>query len=682
MWSFRKNSQQKQPAAGQAAATGPAEPPALPSDVRRPLGSILVDHGIISEGQLQQALAYQQRESCRLGRALCALNLCTEIDIARALADQNGIPFVDLEETPPDPQALQLIAPEVAAEHQIIPVCVRGNRLLLVASDPYDLRIDDVVRRTLGRPALVAAAPASQIAYVLAHYDQLRWATPSARRAVSFDPTSPVAPHLSGAPGLPAAPVSPRHLPPSATNAQTVQKVNALIASAVRKRAREIYFDPGRDGLRVRCRIDGQVHLLTTVPSTHAEGVLARLQLIGSVNLAQPSPAPGRCRMRVDGSPVEWLTWAIRTDDGGSLLFRLVDTDRMLLTLEELGLESEMFESVQELLADRQGMILVNGPAGSGMPATLYALLNHLKIGGSRVFALDSTFERKVTGFNRVQIGASGAYSLSSAMSLCLNQDPEAILVGDLPDRETAEVACRAASTGQMVIAGSRAPDALTALHELVNLGAAPHLVASSLKAVLSQRLLRRVCDRCASDSPLPFVLERAFRSTFGPAEGRYRKGRGCAECNQLGSRGCIGVFELVIIDPDFRRLLADRAAPSVMEQHFRGLRAGTLEEDAYRKSCRGLIAPDELQFLNRRLAGMLQGAAGQTDGPSTFNLDDPSWNQWQPPAAQSESAELESWDAVADMAQLLGAGGGSVEFLCQEPEAWPPAPSFAGATA
>jgi type II secretory ATPase GspE/PulE/Tfp pilus assembly ATPase PilB-like protein len=614
---------------------------------RAQLGTILKEHGVISQEQLDAALRYQQERGCALGEALMGLDLCTDVDVARALAEQNDLPFVDLQQTPPSGQALRLISREVAVEYGIVPVRVEGKRLLVAARNPYDFRIDEVVRNATRMTAVVASAAESQLKELLGRYDQLKYA-PSAPAVVSQGTYRPGSRFSGSAPmGL--------DLIPASEQASTVRKVNSLIADAVRRRARDIYFEPGDDVLRVRVRIDGVVHPLTTVPQHEMNAVLARLTAMCgiSVNVTQKGgPLPvGSCQVRVEGRTIPLGASVVGGASGNVLVMRNRGQDSRDLPIESLGMEPEMVQSVRRLMARRQGLLLISGPVGSGRPTTLYSLLTYLQLSGSHAYALEHSFERKLSGVSRIQAGDHGVQSFSTALATALNQRPDAMLVGDLPDKETAEVACRAAASGQLVIAGSLAPDSLTAITRLLDLGVAPAVVAGAVSAVVGQRLLRRVCDSCARESRLSFQLQRALRTHYTiPKDALYRKGRGCAECHRIGTRGQTGVFELLELDEDLRALVAQRALPSFLREAIAERSFRTLEEDAFGKICRGVMPPDEMVRLGGKVAEtMAEISAKEAAAP------EPDEDIYEEPAAEEPQVlELVTWDQVAEMAKFL----------------------------
>jgi type IV pilus assembly protein PilB len=648
---------------------------------RKKLGEILVGHGVISEEQLTRALEHQKEKDCRLGDSLIELGLCTELEVARAMAEQNDIAFVDFDETPPAPNALRLISKEVAQEYGIIPARIDGPRLVVAALNPYDYRIDEVVKKATDMEVLVAGGVDSQMRAMLQRYDDLKYGqtakpgTPAPRR--------PGAASASRAPIASArAPIASARAPISsvrrssvttvaqlqqaqqvsgelltaAGNHATVQKVNKLIAEAVRKGASDLYVEPEAEGLRVRCRIDGYMQPLLTVPKHQRDVVIARLKVVGGLQSSEDG-VNGSGHVRIDGRSVELTAALLPAADGEILALRFINSDPTVRTLHELGLDPEMLRELKRVLMAKQGLVLVSAPVGHGRPTTLYALLHHLHTSAVQTFALESTFERKLSDLNQVVVQDRTVNSFANALELCLKQKPQAVMIGELPDRKSAEMAVRAASTGQMILAGSHAPDAFSAVTRILDMGVPAHDVAASLAAVLSQRLVRKVCDDCARDARVPFHLDRALRATFAwPESTHFRKGRGrtCKKCHGIGSRGLVGSFELLIVDDDLRYLLSERVAPSVIQEHVDARRSPVIEEDAFRKASRGLIEPEEVTRLGMKVAALVEemAAAGEKDEEEAVAV--PSLDEWTP-TVEEEVPEPESWDEIANMANLLG---------------------------
>lgn len=621
-----------------------------------PLGRILANHGIITEAQIGAAIEYTKTHNCRVGEALIKLGFCTERHVARALAEQNHIPFVDLEETPPTLAALKLIARDVAQEYGVIPVRIDGARLVIVALNPYDLRIDEALPPVAGMPVVVAGGVGTQIRDGLKRYDELRYPKASVANPVAAARSATCVSQRMTISSLQAA-NSPDLLSPS-QQAHTVQAVNALFADAVRRRSSAIQFEPSDDGLRLRCRIDGCMHTISNLSKAERDPVLARVRSmngIGAIPIGETGK--GRCEIHVDGASVQVSTTVTPTAAGHLITCQVNHPNQGERALENLGLSSELLSSLRSVLRARKGLVLVSGPVGSGKLTTLHATLRHLHTLGFNTATLEQTFERKLSGINQFDGNGLSNQSLARLLEKVLQQPADVVAVGELPDRAAAEVALRAAATGQMILSGSYAADALTAITELLDLGIPPHQVASPLRAVLTQRLVRRVCEHCARDYKLPFQLEHAIRTRYTVPEGaRFRKGRGCPKCHRIGSMGCVGVFELLVVDADLKFHLSERVPPSVLQEELARRRFRTLEEDAWDKVCQGLVEPEELIRLGLGIAEaheeLTRRTVSESEAAAAVDVPLPSLSE----ATAEEDEDLESWEAVADFAAMLSA--------------------------
>lgn len=624
------------------------------TNTRRPLGQVLLSHGVVSEAQLASALEYRTQKRCRLGEALLELKLCDDVDIARALAEQNDIPFVDFDQTPPKPDAIRLIPPPVATEYGIIPVRIDGSRLIVAARNPYDIRIDDIARKTARMPVIIAAAADTQLCDLLSRYDSLKH-PPRPNLPPAGQGSGPGSISLAQRLVVATQPAAPPELVAASEKPEIVRKVNSLIAVAVRKRARSLFFEPEEDGIRVRCKIDGHLHTLTMLTEKEKEGVIARLKVMTGMPLAKVvNSATGSTQMRVDGRMLELRASAVASLKGEIVSFLVIDSQPEQVGLEALGFETPMLDEVRRTLLQRGGLVLLTGPLGAGKPTTLYAMLRHLDAAGRQVYALENTFERKLSHINQVQVNDQPVSTLALALTTCLNQNPDAVMVGELPDKESAEVACRAAATGQLILTGSLSPDAWRAMLRLLDLGLAPHVFSGALTAVIAQRLVRRVCKHCAQEFKLPFHLNRVLRSTFEwPEEVQFRKGKGCPECNGTGARGLIGVFEMIPVDEHLRYLIAERVPPNTILDHVVEKGYRSLEEDAFQKACRGVIPPDELVHLGLNVAAAMEQMT-TADGSTEASLNDAPVDLWAVDLEAQQLPDPESWEEIASMAEFL----------------------------
>jgi type IV pilus assembly protein PilB len=552
------------------------------------LGTFLIEQQIITEAQLDAAMQTQNDVGCRLGEALIQLGFCTDAQVALALAEQLEIPFVDLDQTPPEPDCVALLPRDVALRHRLLPVGMRGGRLLVATLDPYDIRVDEVLRRATGMNSLLAMAPERQLMdqielhYAEAYVEPL----PSDGQPVVTETATVVREQLSM-----------EKLAAAVEHGSTIRVVNTLISDAVRRGASDLHIEPEEGRIRIRYRIDGRMCPATALEREILPNVVARIKIMCGMDISETRrPQDGGASLQVGGRAVELRASILPGVHGEIVTLRILRRDAGLQALDALGFQPEMLRSVRQLLASRHGVILVTGPTGSGKTTTLYAALNNLNREDLNIMTVEDPVEVKVPGINQVQIHDRAGRSFADTLRSMLRQDPDIIMVGEIRDVETADIAFRAALTGHLVLSTLHTQHALGSLARLTDMGVAPWMVSACLNGVLAQRLLRRVCESCAGEYTPPVGLQNALQTQFGSLDAaRFRKGGGCAACNYTGHRGRVGVFELLIVDDTLRELLTRGAYFERLREHALGSGLMTLEQDAFRKAHAGLICPEEL---------------------------------------------------------------------------------------
>ena len=580
---------------------------------RAQIGSLLLQHGVINDAQLHQGLTYARDSACKLGEALVTLGLCSEVEIGRVLAQQSELPFVDLKATPPNPNAIRLVPREVAQQYRVIPVRMDGRRLMVAAVDPYDIRLDEVMRKVTGLPILVAAAVEGQIKDALRDYDKLR-AGLGQKIQVGQAP-GPQNADIRRQPGA--------DLLALADSPAVVQTANALFAEAVRRGATDLQFNPGQGRLEVRARIDGQMTQLGLPEGEQARGLMARVKMLAGIQGIPNNGQPqfGTYTVRVDGREVEWKVSLVTGVDGEVLLLKTTPAStRRLMRLDELGLPGHSAQLLRRSLGSSGGLHLLVGQAGTGVTTTAYALMQALSADDLQVFSIESEVEGRVPGAQQLAASAKNAGSVEDLLTVCLSQAPDALYVSEISSSSMAERLCRAAAQGRTVIAGFHAPTTHQAISRLGDMGLAPHILGSALSGILAQRLVRQNCPHCTARYSPPAELARAMQACFGnTAHCRFQRGTGCARCNQKGTHGRVGVFEYFRVEEDFRYLLAERVPPSVLDEHLRSHGFRSLEWDAFEKAADGVIPPEEILNLGLTLAAEMELRPGLNKNRDPF---------------------------------------------------------------
>ncbi|WP_215399430.1 GspE/PulE family protein [Rheinheimera oceanensis] len=502
------------------------------------LGDLLVDEGIISPDQLQQALARQQETGRKLGSTLTELKFLTEVQLLRFLAQQLNVPFLDIAQKQINPEAVQLLPEVQARRFRALVLEDNGDTVLLGMSDPADLAALDQIARLLA-PKEVALAVVRESQLIEA-FDTLYRRT---KEIESF------ATQLKAEHGADTN-LELNVLDEQADADNTIAKLlQSVFEDAVQVKASDIHIEPDEKVLRIRQRVDGvlQENILNEV--SIASALVLRLKLMANLDISEKRmPQDGRFQINVKKHQIDVRISTMPVQYGESVVMRLLDQSAGLLQLEETGMPAPLLSKLRRIIKSPHGMILVTGPTGSGKTTTLYGLLSELNQAGSKIITVEDPVEYRLPRINQVQVNHKIGLSFSNVLRTTLRQDPDIIMVGEMRDQETAEMGLRGALTGHLVLSTLHTNDAVTSTLRLIDMGAAPYLVASALRAIVAQRLVRRLCDYCKQPYQ-PDELESSWlRHHKADTSASYWHARGCQSCNHSGYKGRLGVFELLLI--------------------------------------------------------------------------------------------------------------------------------------
>ncbi len=547
--------------------------------VRRRLGEVLVDQGLVSEEELASALAMQATDPPprrRLGQVVADLGFATERQVAEALAAHLGLDAADLSRVVPAPDVVRLL-PRAVAERTGVLVLDRHENggLVIATSDPTNvLALDDVRMYTQASELFVVVAPATQIK------DQLTraWSLSEDTSGVSM-----IAEDMeeANADDFGAGDVN---------DAPIVKLVNQVLADAARLRASDIHIEMQRDGLRIRYRVDGLLRDVMTAPRRLGPSIVSRIKIMSGLDIAERRvPQDGRSRIVVDGASIDTRVSSLPSLHGEKIVVRLLTRADDVPTLESLGFEPDQLSIFLAALAVPQGLVLITGPTGSGKTNTLYAAIHQTMTPEKNIVTLEDPIEVQLPGITQVQVNEKSGMTFERGLRSILRQDPDIVLVGEVRDALTAELALKASLTGHLVLTTLHTNSAVAALTRLVDMGVEPFLVASSLTAAVAQRLVRRPCDSCAEgyipdDGTLALLglrLEDILDAT-------PRKGTGCPECAGTGYRGRTAVYEVLEVDTAMRTVLMSSATESAVGAQARAVGMKTLRASALEKAKRG----------------------------------------------------------------------------------------------
>ena len=573
--------------------------------MRKKLGECLIQAGLISETDLQIALAEHKRTGDRLGAVLLRMNFATEKQIAKALAHQLGFAYVNLVENPPDATAVVLIPKDVSIKRVCIATTLQKNLLTVAMADPLLFSLVQDLEFQTGYRIKQVVATAAEI------LDSIQKSYPD-KALTKVAPAAGLVPHARPKPGSgeqspdtslarltdddvfePVAGLKER-----SETAPIVDLVDLVVRSAIRSHASDVHIEPLEKGVLVRHRLDGLLKEVMDLPKWVHEGLIARLKIMGGMDIAEKRlPQDGRIRVTTEeGTEVDFRMSTLRTLFGEKVVLRVLDHSKGVPPLEELGFSAAALEELRFFLRHPHGMILVVGPTGSGKTTTLCSALTTLKTENSNIITIEDPVEYQLPGINQTQINDKIKLTFASALRTILRQDPDVILVGEIRDQETAKIAMQAAQTGHLVLSTLHTDDAPSTVTRLTDIGVEPFVAGAALIGVVAQRLVRRLCMGCRRQyTPETEVLRALNISESEAGAFPFYKAVGCDQCNHTGYRGRVGLYEVMRITDKLRRLIASRASEDALRDAALAGGMISLGEDGLAKVKTGQTTAEEL---------------------------------------------------------------------------------------
>ncbi|MEO6798129.1 MAG: GspE/PulE family protein [Candidatus Dormibacter sp.] len=544
------------------------------------LGELLVENGLLTATQLDSALAEQKRTRLPLGQVLLAAGVVDEKALAGVLSVHFNVPLVDFARARVEKEALALIPESYAREHAILPIRVQKDELEVATIDPGDLALLaelKVLTRKRIRPLIGVR---SEIDRAIGQFYKLQGGVD--RHVRSFEENRK--------PGSAA-----RRLAEVKQDAPVVQIVDLIIQQGAEERASDIHIEPQSDHLRIRFRVDGVLHDATQLPATLAAPIASRVKLLANLDIVDRHHSQdGQIQTTVEGRPLDIRVGTIETIWGEKLVLRLLERSRSILGVNTLGFSAGSLKTFMEMIRSPYGMILVTGPTGSGKTTTLYAALSELDRTRQNVMTIEDPVEYTFENVNQIQINRLAGITFANGLRAILRQDPDAILVGEIRDKETAEISVQSAMTGHLVLSSLHATDAVGAIYRFLEMGIEPFMVTSAVIGVQAQRLVRRICDQCIT-TYTPSVEELAFYRAIGGSGTSFSHGTGCSNCSHTGYHGRIGIFEVLKITDAIKRLLLRDASPELLRQQAIDEGMTTLRESGLAKIDQGLTTIAEV---------------------------------------------------------------------------------------
>jgi len=589
------------------------------------IGELLLKEKLITAEQLQQALSQQKSNGGKLGYNLVKMGFVKDEQITSLLSKQYGVPAISLAQFKIDPTIVKLVPTETARKYQMIPLSRSGSTLTIAMTDPTNVFAMDDIKFMTGYT--VEPVVASEVAITDAIEKYYPSGKPGAGGAAAGKGGKP------GAPGAPSGStlemasrgleelqaslgggdadgvevleemqeISAEALARQGEDAPVVRLVNVVLMSAIQKGASDIHIEPYEKELRVRYRIDGILYNIMAPPMKFRDAIVSRVKIMSKLDIAEKRlPQDGRIKIRYNesGEPkeIDFRVSVLPTLFGEKIVLRLLDKDKLMLDMTRLGFEPESLEKFETAIQRPWGMVLVTGPTGSGKTNTLYSAISKINTSETNIMTAEDPVEFNLVGVNQVQVRENIGLNFAAALRSFLRQDPNIILVGEIRDFETAEIAVKAALTGHLVLSTLHTNDAPSTVNRLMNMGIEPFLVASSVHLICAQRLVRRVCSNCKEPAPLPApALVQAGFSQDDAGTVQPMKGKGCDKCNQTGYKGRVGLYEVMEIAEELRELILVGA--SGLELRRKAIDEGmiTLRQSGLRKVMGGMTTVEEV---------------------------------------------------------------------------------------
>jgi MSHA biogenesis protein MshE len=550
------------------------------------IGDLLIAHKVISQEQLNAALADQKRSGRKLGRVLIENGFLSEDQLLNFLAQQLNIPCIDLKRYNYKTEVVRLIPETHARRFRVIALDDAREGLLVGMADPTDIFAYDELSRVLRRPLRLA---------VVKEGDLLKTIDRVYRKTEEITGLAQELEQELTAAGVDLGLLAETE---GLTDAPVVKLLQSVFEDAVQVNASDIHIEPGEKDIRIRFRIDGVLRVQTTADRRIGPALVSRIKLMAGMDISEKRlPQDGRCNVRIRDRQIDARLSTMPTQHGESVVMRLLNPFAGVLSLEQIGMPKDMLGRFRGVLTSPTGMVLVTGPTGSGKTTTLYAALQELNRPESKVLTVEDPVEYRLAGINQVQVNPKIELTFARVLRSMLRQDPDVILVGEMRDQETAEIGLRAAMTGHLVLSTLHTNDAISTALRLIDMGVESYMVAASLRAIVSQRLVRRVCESCSEPHELPAPLLAVVRAEMGAEAGKlaFRRGRGCTHCNGSGYLGRIGVFEYLEMDADLVDALhtGDPAKFAQLARQQKGYR--TLRQAAIRLAADGQTTMDQV---------------------------------------------------------------------------------------
>lgn len=558
---------------------------------RKPLGQILKEMKLVTEGQIQEALAIQKQRGGVIGKILVTLGYVSEDDVNQALAKQAGLEVVDLDEMDIPPEIIERVSPSIASTYRVIPVKIKNGKLVLAMADPFNVKAIDDLRFLLAENIEPAISNEAAVGRALEKYYSGQ--TESAEEVLKEMDESAIAEFDFTADEV----IDVESIEKMADAAPVRRLLSYILLHAIRDKASDIHFEPFEDEFKVRYRIDGALYEMVPPPKPLGVALVSRIKVLANLNIAERRiPQDGRIDLNVGGNPVDLRVSILPTIHGESCVLRVLDRSNVQLDLDRLGFREDDLKIFRSWIHKPNGIILVTGPTGSGKTTTLYSALNEINNPTDKIITTEDPVEYDLEGIVQVQVHPEYDVTFANCLRAILRQDPDIILVGEIRDLETAEIAIQASLTGHLVFSTLHTNDAPSAITRLIDMNVEPYLITATLEGVQAQRLVRKICLHCREEyEPSEDILAEIGLKPADVKGKKFYFGRGCEYCNKIGYKGRMAIIELLSIDDEIRELIMKKASTQQIRMTAKRKGMRTLRESGILAVFDGLTTVEEV---------------------------------------------------------------------------------------
>lgn len=516
------------------------------------IGDLLIELGIINEEQLKFALDKQKETKKKIGQTLIDLGIISQEAFYEVLQMQYNIPFFDLNTAKLEPKIPKLISEDMARTHSLIPVKFEGDTLVVAMADPLDVFAQDDIKLITGfKIKAVISSPEAISNAINRYYDSLG------------NTDKVVSEYAEGFEELTEEQIENDEV----ANSPIVKLVNSILIQSIKEKASDIHIEPFESNVKVRLRVDGILKEVLTLPRITMNALVARIKIIAKLDISERRiPQDGRVEMNVEEHHIDMRVSILPTVFGEKIVIRLLDRSGIMLTKAQLGFSKHNEELFNKVLSVPEGIILITGPTGSGKSTTLYTVLREFNKPTLNVITVEDPVEYRLEGINQVQTNAKAGLTFASALRSILRQDPDIVMVGEIRDSETAEIAARAAITGHLVLSTLHTNDAASTLTRLVDMGIEPFMVGTAVKGILAQRLVRRICKFCLKEQEAT-GREKMILGADIESELIIAKGEGCIQCNNTGYKGRVGIHEILLVNSEIQSMITKGADANQLKE-------------------------------------------------------------------------------------------------------------------